>query len=83
MTALKKEVAFFDKHRQEFLQKAPGKFALVKGEKLHGFFDTDEAAYKAGVEAFSLESFLIRQVLEEDQIHEIPALSVEVIHATI
>lgn len=83
MAALNKEVAFFEKHRQEFLQKALGKFALVKGEKLHGFFDTDEAAYKAGVEAFSLEPFLIRQVLEEDQIHEVPALSVKVIHASV
>ena len=83
MTVLKEEVAFFEKHRREFLQKAPGKFALVKGEELHGFFDTDEAAYEAGVETFGLESFLIKQVLEEDQIHEIPVLSVETMHATI
>jgi len=71
--ALESEMAYFNEHRQEFLEKAFGKFVLIKGQKEYGFYDDDVEAYKAGVELFGLEPFLIKEVLAEDQIHEIPA----------
>ncbi len=77
------ELAYFEEHRAEFLEKARGKFALIKGQKDYGFYDSAENAYKAGVERFGVEPFLIKQVLREDQIHEIPAYALGLMHASI
>ena len=77
------ELAYFDKHRSNFLKKAEGKFVLIKGKKDHGFYDSAESAYKAGVELFDLKPFLIKEVLPEDEIHEIPAHYLGLINASI
>jgi len=81
--ALESEVAYFDQHRQEFVAKAFGKFILVKGEKDYGFYDNPLEAYKAGVDLFGLEPFLIKEVLPQDQIHEIPAHYLGLTHASV
>jgi hypothetical protein len=75
------ELAFFESHLAEFLEKAKGKFVLIKGEEVVGFFDTDNAAYKAGIERFGVAPFLIREVLPEEQMYDIPAYRLGLIHA--
>ena len=80
---LETELALFEEHRAEFFQNAPWKFALIRGRQLQGFYDTAENAYKAGVDAFGIEPFLIKQVLQEDQIHEIPAHYLGLTHAAV
>ena len=42
---LKIELAYFEEHRAEFLEKADGKFVLVKGKADHGFYDTTKNPY--------------------------------------
>jgi hypothetical protein len=71
--ALESEMAYFDEHRKELVAKAEGKFILIKENKECGFYDDELTAYKAGVDLFGLEPFLIKEVLLEDRIHEIPA----------
>jgi len=80
---LESEMAYFNEHRKELLAKAEGKFVLIKGDKEYGFYDDDEQAYKAGVELFGLQPFLIKEVAVKDQIHEIPALDLGLIHASL
>jgi len=80
---LQTEVAYFNEHRNEFLAIAPGKFVLIKGQEQHGFYDDDEQAYTAGVELFGLQPFLIKEVVLQDQIHEIPALYLGLINASV
>jgi len=46
------ELAFFESHRAEFIERGEGKFVLIKGEELVDFFDTPETAYKTGVDRF-------------------------------
>lgn len=75
------EIAYFEEHREEFVKKAQGKFVLIKRKKDHGFFDTNEKAYEAGVNLFGIEAFLIQEVLPEDRVFEIPALYLGLIHA--
>ncbi len=41
---------YFEEHRAESIQHHEGKFALVRNEALRGVYDTNEAAYEAGVE---------------------------------
>jgi hypothetical protein len=45
---LETEVAFFASHLSAWLNDAEGKFALVKGAELIGFYDTELDAVRAG-----------------------------------
>lgn len=81
MQPLETEVQYFEKHRAQYLREHRGKYALVKGEECHGFFDSAEAAYERGVKLFGLEAFLIKEVLDEDTIHEAPALYLGLLNA--
>jgi hypothetical protein len=54
---------------------------LIKGSGLVGAFTTDAEAYRAGVEQFGNEPFLIKQVVEDDGKVTYPALMVGVINA--
>jgi len=81
--ALESEIAYFNEHRKELVAKAEGKFVLIKGDKDYGFYDDDEQAYKAGVVLFGLQPFLIKEVVLQDQIHEIPAHYLGLIYASV
>jgi len=50
-----------------------GQFVLIKGENFAGSFTTDAEAYKAGLEKFGNEPFLIKQVLDDDRTVSYPA----------
>ncbi len=77
---LQTELDFYDKHKQEYLNLYKGQFVLIKGEQLVGTFTTDEEAYKAGIEQFGNQPFLIKQVLEDGTKVSYPALTVGVIN---
>lgn len=79
--ALEQEIAYFEAHRQEFLSEHDGKFALIKGERSYGFFDTPETALDAGIRQFGRDGFLIKQVVKEERSEWIPALSCGLLHA--
>ncbi len=71
---LEAELSYFDKHRAEWLRLYPGKFVVIKGEDFAGAYDTNEAAYDAGVARFGTQSFLVKQVVEKDTPSQAPAL---------
>lgn len=71
---LQQEIAAYESRRAELLRHHAGKFVLIKGDELVGAYDTQEAAYGAGVERFGNQPMLIRQVLPEDQVEFLPAL---------
>lgn len=77
------EVAYFEQHREDFVREALGRFVVVKGKEHFGFYETEEEAYRAGVELLGLKPFLIKQVLVEDQIHEIPAYYLGLLDAVV
>lgn len=70
---LEAENKYFQRRRSEFLDEHEGKYALIKGEECFGFYDDLRAAYKAGVQQFGIEAFLIKEVSREEQLHELPA----------
>lgn len=81
--ALEQELKYFEEHLDEFMEKAPGKFVLIKGEKDFGFFDNSKNAYKKGIALFGIEPFFIREVKREADTYENPALFLGVMHANI
>ncbi|MGZ5476228.1 MAG: hypothetical protein ACXW3E_05275 [Thermoanaerobaculia bacterium] len=60
------EIDYFEKHRIELLSRAAGKFALVKGEKLVGVFETETEAVRSGYQQFGNEPFLVKHIVEAD-----------------
>jgi hypothetical protein len=77
---LQAELHFYEKNKQEYLKLYKGQFVLIKDETLLGAFTTDAEAYKAGLEQFGNQPFLIKQVLEDDTKVSYPALTVGVLN---
>ena len=65
-SSLEKELAYFDRHRPELLERAKGKFALVKGDALIDTFDSQFDAIRAGYREFGNEPFLVKQIVAVD-----------------
>ena len=82
-TPLQTELDFFNKHKQEYLGVYKNQFVLIKGEGFIGAFTTEAEAYKAGVERFGNQPFLIKQVVENDGTVSFPALTVGAINVTV
>jgi len=74
------EADYFEAHRQEFCREHLGKFAVVKGSRPLGFYDTPGAAYEAGVEAFGLEPFLLKRVSTKETPLDYLLLNADVLH---
>ena len=74
------EKRYLKEHIDELTRDHPGKYLLVKGEAVHGGFETHDAAVDAGVEQFGRGPFLVRSVLHPDDAESvnIPALAVGV-----
>jgi hypothetical protein len=77
---LQTELKFYQKNKREYLKLYKGQFVLIKGEKFDRAFTTDAEAYKAGLEQFGNQPFLIKQVLEDDTKVSYPALTVGAIN---
>ena len=79
-TVLQTELNFFNKRKDELLRLYKGQFVLIKGEKFIGAYTTDAEAYKAGLEQFGNQPFLIKQVVAGDTNVSYPALTVGAIN---
>lgn len=80
---LTKELAYFKLNKEEWLKIYKEKYVLIKEEELIGAYDNIEDAYRAAVEKFGNTPVLIKQVVAEEKIEEIPALTLGIIRATI
>jgi hypothetical protein len=78
---LANELAFFDAHVAEWLTSHRGKFALIKGDALIDVFDTDQAAYEAGVKKWGNVPMLIRLITDTQPVQATPALTHGVLFA--
>ncbi len=82
-TVLKNELDYFNKIKDDLLKTNNGQYALIKDENLEGSFTTFPEAYEAGVVRFGTESFLVKQIIEQQQPQQIPALDNCLINASI
>jgi hypothetical protein len=63
---LETEWRYFNEHRAEFVEQAPGKYALVKGDALIGMYADEASAIRSGYEKLGNVPFLVKQVTEID-----------------
>jgi hypothetical protein len=75
MSPLETERKYFEAHQEEWKTAHPGKFVLVKGEKLIGTYNRPEDAVAEGARLFGEESFLVRHVDQAEKDVYIPALA--------
>lgn len=82
--ALEIELGFFDQKREEWCNHYTGKFALIKGITVHGFYDTQERAYEVGCDVWGLIPFLIKEVQLKDRVIFMPdrVISIDVLNET-
>lgn len=59
----------FEAGKSEWQVSHLGKFVLIKGTKVLGFFESLEAATKKGFELFGLEDFFVKQVHPKDTVN--------------
>jgi len=79
--ALERERDYFESLKADLLHHHEGKYALVIGTTLVGVFDTREQAYRAGVESHGNVAMLIKQVLRNEPIESVPAMTLGLISA--
>jgi hypothetical protein len=78
---LERERAFYAAHETEWAAAHPGRFVVVKGDRLLGAFDSIEEALAAGAASFGLDSFLVRKLGEKRDEISIPALTLGLLRA--
>ena len=80
--ALEKEIAFFERIKDDLLKNHAGKFALIYGEELLGSYDTAQHAYEEGIRLVgTTEAFLVKQVIKDQPVEQLPALTLGLLHA--
>lgn len=80
---LEKELATFEKMKDELLKTYRDKFALFHGEEFIGAYDTPENAYEVGVQKFGKSPFLVRKISEELEVYRNQAFVLGLMNARI
>lgn len=60
------ERTFLKKNIEALAREYPGRYLLIKGENVHGAFETYELAVEAGIKLFGRGPFLARSVTDPD-----------------
>lgn len=81
ITMLEQELKIFENNLPEWLKSHSGKFALIKGDELIGFFNTTDEALEVGARRFGLQPFLVRRITAQQEEIRIPALTLGVLRA--
>jgi hypothetical protein len=81
MNALQEELELYAQREDEFKKTHFGKFVVIKGPEILGFFDDLDSALTEGTRRFGLESYLVRKIGEPIETVTIPALTLGLIGA--
>ena len=63
---LESEIKTFELNRKELVGRALGKFALIKGERIVGTYDTANDAVRAGYAELGNVEFLVEEISQFD-----------------
>jgi len=66
---MEKEAEIFDANLKIWRKDQMGQFVLIKGDKVIGFFDSLDGAFKKGTETFGLDNFFVKQVFPADSVN--------------
>jgi len=63
------ELEYFSQHKADWLAHKSGQYVVIKDSTPLGFYQTFEAAYRAGAGTYGLGTdFLVKQVLEYEPV---------------
>jgi len=67
---LGRELAFYERHKSEWLPRYENQFVVVAGDKVAGFYKDYESAWEAGTKEFGAQSsFLIKQICVHEPVY--------------
>ena len=66
---LTKETEVFNVHLDEWRNTQMGKFVLIKGEQVVGFYDSLTDAFSEGSKRYGLEDFFVKQIIPRDTVN--------------
>jgi hypothetical protein len=67
---LQRELQVFEQHKREWLASNPGKFVVIAGTTVAGFYSDYESAFHAGLKRFGVTgTFLVKQVWAEQPVY--------------
>ena len=69
MAELGKESELFASKIDEWRRLHMGKYVVIKGDEITGFFGSLEEAFRAGTERFGLDPFFVRQITPADSVN--------------
>ena len=75
---LDEEIKYFDEHWEEWEAAHPGKYVLIQGTTLHGFFDSWQDAVDEGFRRLYPEPFLARPLSAHERVIHVPAIALGV-----
>ena len=63
------ELQHYSRCKPEWLAQRSGKYVVIKGDSVLGFYSTFEAAYRAGASEYGIATdFLVKQILEHEPV---------------
>ena len=65
---LNTEWDYYEKNRDELVEKYCGKFVVISGDKVVSAYDDEKMAYKETVKSIPLGSFMIHHIAEEEEV---------------
>ena len=71
LAAIAQEVATYEARLPELLAHE-GRFVLIKGDQVVGFFDSFDAAYREGRRRFGLVPLLVKQITAVERVVYLP-----------
>jgi hypothetical protein len=67
---LRRELAFYEAHKSEWLPRYEDQFVVVAGDRIAGFYKDYESAWDAGTKEFGLQAnFLIKQICLHEPVY--------------
>ncbi len=71
---LEREYIYYQASKDKLMKEHLGEFVLVKGDKIAGYFSSENKAYENGLKRFGNQPFLIEKIVREDKVAQSPAL---------
>ena len=71
---LRAELEAFESRRAELVDRASGKFALIRGDRLAGIYDTEADGIREGYRLFGNVPFLVQVIRPVDVPEHVPAI---------
>ena len=65
---LESEWEFYEKNRDDLVEKCCGKYVVISGDRVVSSYDDEKIAYRETVKNIPLGSFMIHHVAEEEEV---------------